>query len=78
MTSELTELAYATERNLWATKVACRDESFWYPYQTLPHIPTLERVCATAGLDFLQVCRGTHGRLADIGAGDGDLAFFLE
>ena len=31
-----------------------------------------------AGLDLLQVCRGPYGRIADIGAGDGDLAFFFE
>ena len=31
-----------------------------------------------AELDFLQVCRGPYKRIADIGAGDGDLAFFLE
>ena len=78
MESTLTDLADATERSLWETKLACRDESFWYPYRTLPHIHTLERVCAMAELDFLQVCRGPCQRIADIGAGDGDLAFFLE
>jgi len=78
MTSALADLAEATERSLWETKLASRLESFWYPYRTLPHIHTLEQVCAIAGLDFLQVCRGPYGRIADIGAGDGDLAFFLE
>jgi len=78
MRSRLTDLAEATQRNLWETKLACRVESFWYPYQTLPHIRTLEQVCAAAGLDLLEVCRGPYGRIADIGAGDGDLAFFLE
>src|ERR1044071_5198414 len=78
MRSKLTDLADATERTLWETKLASRDESFWYPYRTLPHIHTLEQVCAMAGLDLLQACRGPHKRIADIGAGDGDLAFFLE
>jgi hypothetical protein len=31
-----------------------------------------------AGLDLLQLCRGPYRKIADIGAGDGDLAFFLE
>jgi SAM-dependent methyltransferase len=78
MKSTLTDLADATERSLWETKLACRDKSFWYPYRTLRNIQTLEQVCAVAGLDLLQVCRGPCGRIADIGAGDGDLAFFLE
>jgi 2-polyprenyl-3-methyl-5-hydroxy-6-metoxy-1,4-benzoquinol methylase len=78
MTSKLADLADATGRSLWETKLASRVESFWYPYQTLPHIRTLEQVCTMAGLDLLQVCRGPYGRIADIGAGDGDLAFFLE
>ena len=78
MTSTLADLADKTERSLWETKLASRIESFWYPYRTLTNIHTLEQVCAVAGLDLLQVCRGPHGRIADIGAGDGDLAFFFE
>ena len=78
MTSTLADLADATERTLWETKLASRVESFWYPYRTLTNIHTLEQVCAMAGLDLLRVCRGPHGRIADIGAGDGDLAFFFE
>ena len=78
MISTLADLADETERSLWETKLACRVESFWYPYRTLTNIHTLEQVCAVAGLDLLQVCRGPHGRIADIGAGDGDLAFFFE
>jgi hypothetical protein len=38
----------------------------------------LEQVPADAGLDMLQLCRGQYGKVADIGAADGDLAFFLE
>ena len=78
MKSKLANLADETERSLWETKLACRVESFWYPYRTLTNIHALEQVCAVAGLDLLQVCRGPHGRIADIGAGDGDLAFFFE
>lgn len=78
MSSTLGDLADATERSLWETKLASRVESFWYPYRTLTNIHTLEQVCAAAGLDLLQTCRGPSGRIADIGAGDGDLAFFFE
>ena len=38
----------------------------------------LERLLAGVGLDLLKLCRGESGRVADIGAADGDLAFFLE
>lgn len=31
-----------------------------------------------ADFDLLQLCRGQYGKIADIGAADGDLAFFLE
>jgi tRNA (mo5U34)-methyltransferase len=78
MSSTLADLADATERSLWENKLACRAESFWYPYRTLTNIHTLEQVCAMAGLDLIQVCQGPYRKIADIGAGDGDLAFFLE
>src|SRR4051812_45138985 len=78
MSSTLADLANETERGLWATKLECRVESFWYPYRSLANIQTLEQVCAVAGLGLLEVCRGPCGRIADIGAGDGDLAFFFE
>ena len=78
MRSTLADLADATERSLWENKLASRAESFWYPYRTLANIHTLEQVCAMAGLDLLQVCQGPYRKIADIGAGDGDFAFFLE
>lgn len=33
---------------------------------------------AGSGFDLLKLCRGPHGKVGDIGAADGDLAFFLE
>jgi len=78
MRRTLAELADAAERSLWESKLACRAESFWYPYRTLNNIGTLEQICAMAGVDLLQLCQGPCGKIADIGAGDGDLAFFLE
>jgi tRNA (mo5U34)-methyltransferase len=78
MTSSLQDLAIATEQNLWKTKLAHRPKSFWYPYSTLHNVAVLEKLCAAAGLHLLDLCRGMRGKVADIGAADGDLAFFLE
>ena len=77
-TSSLRELALAKEQELWKTKLAHRPKPFWYPYPTLRNIPVFERLLAKVGLDLLELCRGKYGRVADIGAADGDLAFFLE
>jgi 2-polyprenyl-3-methyl-5-hydroxy-6-metoxy-1,4-benzoquinol methylase len=74
----LTDLAKQYEKLLWETKLAHRSKSFWYPYRTLPNIAVLEQLSTMAGRDLLQVCGGPHGKIADIGAADGDLAFFLE
>jgi tRNA (mo5U34)-methyltransferase len=79
MTSSLHELAIATERNLWEIKLAHRPKSFWYPYSTLHRaVALLEKLSAMAELQLLELCRGAHGKVAEIGAADGDLAFFLE
>src|SRR6266568_2369985 len=78
MTSSLHELAIATEQNLWEIKLAHRSKSFWYPYPILQNIAFLEQLSTLAGLNLLELCRGPHGKVADIGAADGDLAFFLE
>jgi tRNA (mo5U34)-methyltransferase len=77
-TSPLRELVLAKEQELWKTKLACRPKPFWYPYTTLRNIFVLERLLAGVGLDLLEVCRGKYGRVADVGAADGDVAFFLE
>jgi tRNA (mo5U34)-methyltransferase len=74
----LRQLALAKEKELWKTKLAYRPKPFWYPYATLRNLPALERLLAGVGLDLLELCRGKYGRVADIGAADGDLAFFLE
>jgi hypothetical protein len=66
------------EQRLWEIKLAQRPTSFWYPYPTLWNVALLERLSGDAGLSLLEVCRGEHGKVADIGAADGDLAFFLE
>src|ERR1700719_1053855 len=78
MTKSLHELAIATEQNLWEIKLTHRPKSFWYPYSTLHNVAVLEKLCAAAGLNLLELRRGERGKVADIGAADGDLAFFLE
>jgi hypothetical protein len=78
MTLSLRELAIATEQNLWEIKLAHRPKSFWYPYSTLPNVPVLEELSSMAQVNLLELCRGTRGKVADIGAADGDLAFLLE
>ena len=74
----LADRAMQYGKSLWKIKLAHRPESFWYPYGTLRNIQVLEEILNTIGLDLLSLCRGPHGKIADIGAGDGDLAFFLE
>ena len=76
--SPLRELAMTAERSLWEIKLAHRPKSFWYPYPTLQNVGVLERLLASAGLDLMELCRGPHGKIADIGGADGDLAFLLE
>ena len=76
--SLLYEAALATERTLWTVKLAQRPKSFWYPFSTLHNVAALEKLSAAAGFQLLDLCRGPHARIADIGAADGDLAFFLE
>ena len=74
----LSDAAISTAQKLWEIKLAHRPKSFWYPYSTLTNVGLLEQLSAKAGVDLLQLCRGQYGKVADIGAADGDLAFFLE
>jgi 2-polyprenyl-3-methyl-5-hydroxy-6-metoxy-1,4-benzoquinol methylase len=74
----LSDLASSMEQRLWEVKLAHRPKSFWYPYPSLWTVALLERLSSDAGLNLLHVCQGEHGKVADIGAADGDLAFFLE
>jgi tRNA (mo5U34)-methyltransferase len=72
------EAALATQRTLWTVKLAERPKSFWYPYPTLRNLKPIEQLLIGNGLNLLDLCRGPHGKIADIGTADGDLAFFLE
>jgi len=74
----LQELVLNAEKELRKTKLAHRAKSFWYPYATLRNIIVLDRLLRSIGLDLLKICRGEYGKIADIGAADGDIAFFFE
>jgi hypothetical protein len=74
----LYQAVLATERTLWTVKLAQRPKSFWYPYPTLRNITSIEQLLTASGFNLLELCRGPNGKTADIGAADGDLAFFLE
>jgi 2-polyprenyl-3-methyl-5-hydroxy-6-metoxy-1,4-benzoquinol methylase len=76
--SPLCQAALATERALWTVKLAQRPESFWYPYPTIRNLTQIDKLLTASGFTLPELCRGAHGKLADIGAADGDLAFFLE
>lgn len=76
--SPLRQFADKIEKDFWKVKLANRPREFWYPYGTFRSIEYIEKLCANVGLGLLESCRGPHGRVADIGAGDGDLAFLLE
>jgi tRNA (mo5U34)-methyltransferase len=77
-TSTLSQLAVSMEQRLWEIKLAHRPKSFWYPYPTLSNVAHLEQLSSNVSLNLLELCQGECGKVADIGAGDGDLAFFLE
>lgn len=74
----LYQSALETERTLWTVKLTQRPKSFWYPYPTLRNFKPLAQLLAASGFDLLKLCQGSNRRIADIGAADGDLAFFLE
>jgi tRNA (mo5U34)-methyltransferase len=78
MASSFHDVAVAAEQSLWKIKLAHRPKSFWYPYPILRNVTVLERLLAETDLNLLQLCCGEYGKIADIGAADGDLAFFLE
>jgi tRNA (mo5U34)-methyltransferase len=74
----LYQSALATEKTLWTVKLAQRPKSFWYPYPTLRNFKPLEQLLVATGFDLLKLCQGPDRRIADIGAADGDVAFFFE
>lgn len=76
-TTELKRLARDFEHHLDRTKKAQRDDIPWYPYGTLNNFGHLDALLGkTDYADVLALAGGE--RIADIGAADGDTAFFVE
>ncbi len=78
MTSaQLSLLTKTIREKLSAARRSIGDGGFeWYPYDSLGNLLNLERLFGDRYLSLLDTAAGM--RVADIGCGDGDLAFFLE
>jgi 2-polyprenyl-3-methyl-5-hydroxy-6-metoxy-1,4-benzoquinol methylase len=72
--SDLNELADQFSRQIAAIK-ARRVDVNWYPYDTMANIGFLLRLLPP---DVLEEVRRNQLTILDVGAGDGDVAFFLE
>jgi tRNA (mo5U34)-methyltransferase len=77
MTSaQLSDAAKKTRARLLAARKSIGDAFEWYPYDSLANLLNLERAM---GSRYLPAFDSAQGKIvADIGCGDGDLAFFLE
>jgi hypothetical protein len=73
---EVRQRASGFADTLREAKAALRPDEFWYPYDSLWNIVRLEEVLPDPYKDFDVLVDGKP--IADIGAGDGDCAFFLE
>jgi tRNA (mo5U34)-methyltransferase len=75
--SELADLASQFESRLATLKLRHEPrENFWYPYRTLANISLLRSVLKQPHRDLMFLIG--EKPVADIGAGDGDIAFFME
>jgi len=73
----LRERAFVFDESLKATKRAIEPApDFWYPYGTVNNFLHLERLLHGENRYLLELAGGAP--VADVGAADGDLAFFLE
>jgi tRNA (mo5U34)-methyltransferase len=72
----LKEQGLAFEQKLREVKHRLKPADFWYPYGTLSNLIHLERLLTGDHRHVLRLI--DKGPAADIGAADGDLAFFLE
>lgn len=74
---EIAQRAYAYRKTLEATKARIAPSEFtWYPYGTLSNFHHLQRLLSNSRHDLLDLI-GTEP-IVDIGAADGDTAFFME
>lgn len=78
MTSaRLSKLRKDTRERLGRAREAIGDCGFkWYPYDSLANLLNLEQAFGGRHLEMLDCAAGKS--VADIGCGDGDLAFFME
>jgi len=75
--AQLSSLSRQTRERLAAARRSIGDGGFeWYPYDSLANLLNLERAFGDRYLSVLDSAKGKT--VADIGCGDGDLAFFLE
>src|SRR5512146_162830 len=74
--SELREAAQAFAGTLRRLKAGDGTFSRWYPYNTIDNFVHLDGLLTGPRREILRLAEGRP--IADIGAADGDLAFFLE
>lgn len=76
-TPEICSRAQQFRRELDATKRDLAPSEFgWYPYGTLNNFAILDRLLSRSNRNLLEMIDGLP--IADIGAADGDTAFFME
>jgi tRNA (mo5U34)-methyltransferase len=68
--------AFAFRESLQRTKLELAPENEWYPYDSLSNFAHLDRLLTDKAASLFDDVRGWT--IADIGAADGDVAFFLE
>jgi hypothetical protein len=68
--------APAFETELAALKASLEPASFWYPYGSITNVVHLSRLLTDSHRDLGALAAGRA--VVDIGAADGDMAFFLE
>ena len=71
----LRERAIAFRADLLARKAAIAPDFPWYPYDTMANIFHLDALLSGPNREVLGSLAGS--RIADVGAADGDFAFFL-
>jgi tRNA (mo5U34)-methyltransferase len=73
----LRQNAYVFESELTAQKKAVGEADFpWYPYGTMSNFSHLDKLLRHNNRDLSALIAGSP--IADVGAADGDLAFFME
>jgi len=73
--SQLVAESSSYARQLAKDKEALAPAERWYPYESLSNLVHLDRLLSPGHRDLYQLAGGK--RIADIGAADGDMAFFL-